>query len=101
MSWPNPHFIRSDGYKIATYAFGPKDGPPVILVHGWPEIAYSWKLIVPALVRSGYRVICFDLRGFGRSDVPLADADYAMPQLVGDIEAVMDSYGIKLSLIHI
>ena len=95
MSWPNPHFIRSDGYKIATYAFGPKDGPTVILVHGWPEIAYSWKLIVPALLRSGYRVICFDLRGFGRSDVPLADADYAMPQLVGDIEAVMDSYGIK------
>jgi len=95
MSWPNPHFIRSDGYKIATYAFGPKDGPPLILVHGWPEIAYSWKLTVPALTAAGYRVITFDLRGFGHSDVPLSDADYAMPQLVGDIEAVMDSYGVQ------
>ncbi|MEP1230751.1 MAG: alpha/beta hydrolase [Litorimonas sp.] len=95
MTWPNSHFIRSDGFQIATYSFGPKDGLSVILVHGWPEIAYSWKLTIPALITAGYRVIAFDLRGFGRSDVPVGDVHYAMPQLVGDIEAVMDGYGIN------
>lgn len=97
MTWPTPNFVRSDGYQIATYSFGPQDGPPLILVHGWPEIAYSWKLTIPALVKAGYRVIAFDLRGFGRSDVPLSDEDYAMPQLVGDIEAIMDAYGMTVA----
>ncbi len=95
MTWPNPYFISSDGFQIASYAFGPADGPPMILLHGWPEIAYSWKLTIPALVKAGYRVIAFDLRGFGRSDVPIGDSHYVMPQLVGDIEAVMDGYGIR------
>jgi len=99
MTWPAPHYIRSDGFQIATYAFGPQDGAPLILVHGWPEIAYSWKLTVPALAAAGYRVITYDLRGFGSSDVPLADADYAMPQLVADMEAVMDGYGIAQATI--
>lgn len=99
MIWPNPNFIHSDGYKIATYSFGPQDGPAVILVHGWPEIAYSWKLTIPALLEAGYRVVAFDLRGFGRSDVPLSDEDYAMSQLVGDIESVMEAYGIAAATI--
>jgi len=99
MTWPTPHFIQSDGFQIATYAFGSEAAPPVILVHGWPEIAYSWKLTIPALVKAGYRVIAFDLRGFGQSDVPIQDDDYAMPQLVGDIEAVMDAYNLQSTVI--
>lgn len=95
MDFSLPHFIHSDGYQIATYAAGPKDGLPVILVHGWPEIAYSWSPIVPALIGAGYRVICYDLRGFGRSDAPLEDVHYAVPQLVADLEAVMTAYGYE------
>jgi len=99
MNWPHPDYISSDGYKIASYAFGPNDGPPVILVHGWPEIAYSWKRTIPALAQAGHRVIAFDLRGFGRSDVPQGDSHYAMPQLVADIEAVMDGHGIESTVL--
>jgi len=99
MNFQTLHFVPSDGFQIATYAAGPEDGPPVILVHGWPEIAYSWSLTVPALVAAGYRVIAYDLRGFGRSSAPLDPVHYAMPQLVADMEAVMDAYDVSRATI--
>jgi len=99
MNFDNPRLIRSDSFQIATYADGPIDGPPIILVHGWPEIAYSWKNTVPALVKAGFRVIAYDLRGFGRSSAPLDPIHYAMPQLVSDVEAVLDAYGFEQALI--
>ena len=99
MNFEKPHFIRSDSFQIATYADGPIDGPPIVLVHGWPEIAYSWKNTVPALVAAGYRVITYDLRGFGRSTAPADPSHYAMPQLVADMEAVMDAYSYDQAII--
>lgn len=99
MNFEKPHFIRSDSFQIATYADGPIDGPPIVLVHGWPEIAYSWKNTVPALVAAGYRVITYDLRGFGRSTAPADPSHYAMPQLVADMEAVMDAYSYDEAII--
>ncbi len=95
MNFDSPFFVSNDSFKIATYSDGREDGPPIMLVHGWPEIAYSWKNTVPALVAAGYRVITFDLRGFGRSSAPLDPVHYSMPQLVSDIEAVMDGHGIS------
>ena len=41
------------------------DGPLVVLCHGFPELAYSWRHQVPALARAGYRVLAPDMRGFG------------------------------------
>ena len=99
MNLTEPHYITSDGFQIASYAEGPEDAPAVILVHGWPEIAYSWKLTAPALLAAGYRVIAYDLRGFGRSDAPLDPTHYAMPQLVADMEAVMDAHGVSDAVI--
>lgn len=99
MNYQNSHFVPSDSFQIATYADGPEDGPPILLVHGWPEIAYSWKNTVPALVAAGYRVIAYDLRGFGRSSAPADPVHYAMPQLVADMEAVMDDYGLDSTII--
>ena len=99
MNYDVPHFVPSDSFQIATYADGPEDGPPILLVHGWPEIAYSWKNTVPALVAAGYRVITYDLRGFGRSSAPADPVNYAMPQLVGDMEAVLDAYGYNAAII--
>ncbi len=95
MNFDQPRYIHSDKFKIATYADGPTNGTPLILIHGWPEIAYSWKPVIPALTAAGYRVICYDLRGFGWSDNPIEDEHYAMPQLVADLEAVMDAYGVE------
>ena len=93
MNFDSPHFVPSDSFQIATYTAGPEDGSPILLVHGWPEISYSWMNTVPALVKAGYRVIAYDLRGFGRSSAPLDPIHYSMPQLVGDMESVLDAYG--------
>ncbi len=99
MNFETPRFVTSDSFQIATYAFGPETAPTILLVHGWPEIAYSWKNTVPNLVQAGYQVITYDLRGFGRSSAPLGPVHYAMPQLVADMEAVMDAYGLQGCLI--
>ncbi len=42
----------------------------IVLLHGWPEDGSSWHLVAPTLVEAGYRVVCPDLKGFGRSDAP-------------------------------
>ncbi|MBC7707762.1 alpha/beta hydrolase [Polaromonas sp.] len=51
-------------------------GRPVVLIHGWPLSAESWKMQVPALKDAGYRVLAYDRRGFGRSDKPSSGYDY-------------------------
>lgn len=97
--FPDPHYITHDGLRLATYAAGPESGPPILLIHGWPELAYSWAPIMPALAAAGYRVITYDLRGFGRSSAPEDGASrgahhYGIANQVSDLAAVMDAYGI-------
>ncbi|MFM6989908.1 MAG: alpha/beta fold hydrolase [Rhodoferax sp.] len=64
-------------------------GPLVLLCHGWPELAYSWRHQMPALAAAGYRVVAPDMRGYGGSSVPHAIADYAITDLVGDMVALV------------
>lgn len=97
MDFSKPDFILSDGYQIATYRDGPEDGPLLILIHGWPEISYSWKPTIPALVKAGYRVVTYDLRGFGASDCPRDVHHYAISQMVGDLEAVLNAQNRQLA----
>jgi pimeloyl-ACP methyl ester carboxylesterase len=91
MMFTAPHFIKSDGFQLATYQAGNPSAETVILIHGWPEIAYSWKLTVPALVEAGYNVIAYDLRGFGFSDAPRGIHHYQIEQMVADLETVIES----------
>jgi len=69
------------------------EGPPVVLAHGFPELAFSWRHQVPALVAAGYRVAVPEQRGYGRSDRPTAVEDYDMVQLTADLLAVLDDLG--------
>jgi len=55
---------------------GPRDAPPVLLMHGEPSWSYLYRKFVPLLVAKGYRVIAPDLIGFGKSDKPAARTDY-------------------------
>jgi haloacetate dehalogenase len=50
------------------------DGPPLVLLHGWPQTSYCWRLVLPELARS-HTVIAPDLRGYGRTDKPLTGYD--------------------------
>src|SRR3954451_23799043 len=66
------------------------DGPPLLLVHGWPENWYAWRLVMPALARD-FEVIAVDQRGMGLSDKP-ADG-YDTGALADDLVALMDALG--------
>ena len=66
------------------------EGPPLLLVHGWPETWYAWRLVMPALARD-FEVIAVDQRGIGLSDKP-ADG-YDTGTLAADLVALMDALG--------
>ena len=99
MNYGNPTYISIDGFQIATYPHGPEDGTPIILIHGWPELAYSWFTTVPALAEAGYRVIAYDLLGFGKSSAPREVLHYGMANLIGHLEAVLDHYDIDRAIL--
>ena len=66
------------------------DGPPLLLVHGWPETWYAWRLVMPALARD-FTVIAVDQRGIGLSDKPRDGYDTAT--LANDLVGLMDALG--------
>ncbi len=68
-----PHFREVDGLRLAHIDEG--DGPPVVMWHGEPTWSFLWRHVLPAVRDAGYRVICPDLVGFGRSDKPV-DRDW-------------------------
>jgi|SRR5450631_276154 epoxide hydrolase 4 len=68
-------------------------GDPVVMLHGFPELSYSWRYQLPALARAGYRAIAPDLRGYGASDRPATVDAYAVPALVGDVVGLIDALG--------
>lgn len=68
-------------------------GPPVILAHGFPELAYSWRHQIPALAAAGYHVVAPDQRGYGRSSRPAAIEDYDILALSGDLIGLLDDLG--------
>lgn len=80
--WPfGVHYvdIRGPGDVALRMAYvdeGPRDGVPVLLMHGEPSWAYLYRHIIPHLVAQGHRVLAPDLIGFGRSDKPASRADY-------------------------
>jgi pimeloyl-ACP methyl ester carboxylesterase len=64
------------------------DGPTVLCVPGWPELASSWRHQVAGLADRGYRVAALDVRGYGGSSVPQAVERYTLRELSGDVAAV-------------
>jgi pimeloyl-ACP methyl ester carboxylesterase len=69
------------------------EGDPVVLLHGFPESSWSWRHQLPALAEAGYHAVAPDLRGYGATDRPEEVADYAVPELVGDLEALIGALG--------
>jgi pimeloyl-ACP methyl ester carboxylesterase len=68
-------------------------GRPVVLLHGWPLSAESWKDNVPALVAAGHRVIAYDRRGFGRSDKP--KTGYKYDTFAEDLQKVLEGLDVR------
>ena len=66
------------------------DGPPLLLVHGWPQTWYAWRLVMPALARD-FSVVVPDQRGTGLTGKP--EDGYDTGTLAGDVVALMDALG--------
>jgi pimeloyl-ACP methyl ester carboxylesterase len=87
--------VAVNGVDLHVVEDGPEDGPPVVLAHGFPELAYSWRHQIPALAAAGYRVIAPDQRGYGRSSRPEAVTDYDITHLTGDLVGLLDDVGAE------
>ena len=68
-----------------------RNRPVVVLLHGFPELAYSWRKVMSGLSAAGFHVIAPDLRGYGDSSVPPEMTSYTILHLVGDIVALICS----------
>src|SRR2546421_10149683 len=83
---PPQQFAQTNGIRMGYYDAGPKtDTPPVVLCHGWPEIAFSWRHQIKALSEAGIRVMAPDQPGYGATDRPYADQDHDMEHVTGDL----------------
>ncbi|HVC88329.1 MAG TPA: alpha/beta hydrolase [Gaiellaceae bacterium] len=71
------------------------DGPPVLLLHGFPDTGDVWRRQLPVLANAGLRAIAPDLRGRGRSERPEGVEAYAMPELVADAVGLLDTLGVE------
>jgi pimeloyl-ACP methyl ester carboxylesterase len=80
--------LRLDGIELHVAEAGA--GPAVLLLHGFPELWYSWRHQLPALADSGFRAIAPDLRGFGSSSAPAAIDAYSLEAVCGDLLALLD-----------
>jgi pimeloyl-ACP methyl ester carboxylesterase len=88
-------FIETNGIKLHVITAGPKDGKPVLLLHGFPEFWFGWRKQIPALAQAGFRVIVPDQRGYNLSDVPKGVRPYAIPELGLDVIGLLDHFGIE------
>ena len=83
--------VAVNGARLHIAEAGPKDGPCIILCHGFPESWYSWRHQLKAFGAAGYHAVAPDMRGFGRSSHPTDIAAYTQPKLVGDIVGLLSA----------
>ncbi|HEY0435809.1 MAG TPA: alpha/beta hydrolase [Phenylobacterium sp.] len=86
-------YADNNGVKIHYVVQG--KGPLVVMIHGFPDYWATWKPLMATLSAAGYRTAALDTRGYNLSDKPQGVAAYAMPNLVGDVAAVIAAEGQK------
>ena len=92
------HRVAANGLTFEVDTCG--DGDRLALcLHGFPELACSWRHQLPLLARLGYRAWAPNLRGYGRSSRPAAVADYAMPHLLADVTGLIDAAGARTAVL--
>ena len=79
-----------DTGEVRLHAVIGGDGPPLLLVHGWPQTWYAWRMLMPALARD-FQVVAVDQRGIGLSDKP--EGGYDTGTLANDMVALMEALG--------
>lgn len=87
------HVLKTARHTTSYLACGRADAPLLIFVHGWPELAISWRHQLPVFADLGFRCIAPDMRGYGRSSVYDRHEDYALEQSATDMIELLDAQG--------
>lgn len=82
----------TDGGEIAATVVG--SGPLVVMMHGWPELSFSYRHQIDPLVAAGYQVAVADMRGYGDSLKPESPSDYTIDQSADDMAAIARGLGV-------
>lgn len=92
--FPEAKMVATNGIRLAVHEAGPR-GRPIVLCHGFPEIAYSWRHQIEPLAAAGYHVIAPDQRGYATSSQPSEVAQYDIEHLSGDLLGLLDHFGYE------
>ncbi|MEV4096479.1 alpha/beta fold hydrolase [Streptosporangium saharense] len=96
IDFPEPTIVSVNGVELEVFEAGRENaGKPIVLCHGWPEHAFSWRHQMPALAAAGYHVIAPNQRGYGNSSRPAEVTDYDIEHLSGDLVALLDHHGYE------
>lgn len=89
--------IETNGIRLRAAIEG--EGPLVIMVHGWPELWYSWRHQIGPIAKAGYRVVAPDVRGYGGSDRPADVHAYDMASLMADVIGLIDALDERTAIL--
>ena len=81
------------GITLRVHEAGDPDHPTIVLCHGFPELAYSWRHQMGALADAGFHVLAPDQRGYGHSSAPREVGAYGIGSLTADLAGLLDAYG--------
>ncbi|MFV0495353.1 alpha/beta fold hydrolase [Mycobacterium sp.] len=95
MAVPTQRLVDTNGVQLRVVEAGERGAPVVVLCHGFPELAYSWRHQIPALAAAGYHVLAPDQRGYGGSSRPEPIDAYDIHALTGDIVGLLDDVGAE------
>jgi pimeloyl-ACP methyl ester carboxylesterase len=84
-------FVDSGGVKIHYVGLGKKDGPLIVMIHGFPDFWYSWRVQMPELA-GRFHVVAIDQRGYNLSGQPEGVENYKVEKLVADLLAVVNHF---------
>jgi pimeloyl-ACP methyl ester carboxylesterase len=84
--------IKANGLEFGYLSAGPADGPLALCLHGFPDSAYTWRHLLPALAGAGFRAVAPFMRGYAPTSVP-ADGAYQTGALAADANALHDAFG--------
>ena len=94
MNFPiTEHTVRTARHTSFYLACGATDAPLIIFVHGWPELAISWRHQLPVFAALGFRCMAPDMRGYGRSSIYPRHEDYALSEITTDMRELLAALG--------
>ena len=96
IDFPKAKMISVNGVELEVFEVGKQNkDKPIVLCHGFPEHAFSWRYQIPALAEAGYHVIIPNQRGYGNSSCPKEVTAYDIQNLTDDLVALLDYYGYQ------